>query len=114
MLTLLRCCIGDCGVWVVDTCMSWHAWTAHRRAIEPGTRRRYFTAENEGPPQKFVLPGTAPIPGPRLAVLERWREGQRRKLARRRKRLRALTRHPRRSTSTPPRNSTRKVGQVNV
>lgn len=113
-MKLVRCIIDDCGVWVVDTCMSWHAWTAHRRAIQPGYRYRYFMEAGETTPPAFVVPGTAPIPQPRHAVLARWRDGQRIRVKRRRKRVRALTKHPRRSTSTPPSKSTRKVGQVNV
>lgn len=113
-MKLLRCIIDDCGVWVVDTCISWHAWTAHRKAIQPGERRRYFASGDEGPPRRFEVPGTAPIPQPRHEVLARWRDGQRRKLARRRKRMRALTRHPRRFTSPPPGSSTRKAAQGNV
>lgn len=62
VLTLLRCIIDDCGVWVVDTCMSWHAWNAHRRAIQPGYRYRYFMEAGETTPPVFVVPGTAPIP----------------------------------------------------
>lgn len=68
-MKLVRCIIDDCGVWVVDTCMSWHAWNAHRRAIQPGYRYRYFMESGEATTvPRFEIPGTAPIPPKRTLV----------------------------------------------
>lgn len=65
---LVRCRINGCGLWVVASHASLHAWEVHHRAVKSAQLGPPdFSWEEASEPPKFSPPGTYPVPARRRA-----------------------------------------------